>query len=737
MKAPFIFLKGGRVLQKEKILAFINSKEYVPMTKENIAVLLCVPQRDIPIFEQFVSELEDEGAIIAGRKKRIFSTKSMGLTEGIFRATSKGFGFVTTPDGDVHIHEEKVMGAMNGDTVLIKIQKSKSQDRRSEGSILKILNRANKKIVGIFTQERGYGIVTPDNEKLPDEIFVMQRDINGALNGQKVVAEITEYDSPTSSLSCKIKEVLGFPYDFGVDVLSVIKNYDFSTKFPEKVLDEAEKVAVIKESDFDGRLDLTGKTIITIDGEDTKDIDDAVSVEKTENGYRLGVHIADVSNYVTPGSELDKEAFKRGTSVYLADRVLPMLPVKLSNDICSLNEGVVRLTMSAFIDFDCEGNVLSTVFFKSYIKSKNRMTYNNIKLLIDEKPEDLCREYEHLLPMVSDMYELYLLLAKKTAERGSIDFNIPEAKAVFDKNGKTVDIVLRESSFANKIIEEFMIAANSAVAKYLWENKKIPSIYRIHDDPNEEKLANTLKFIYNMGYGKSANMGKIMEDIKGTPHEAAISTMLLRSMAKARYSSKNDGHFGLGLQDYCHFTSPIRRYPDLVCHRALKAAIENDSAMKKQLKSFVDEAALQCSERENAATLCERDTLDIKKAEYMAAFVGQDFEGVISSVTGFGFFVMLPNTVEGLVRIETLADDYYVFDEKTLSLYGERSGHTFTIGDSVKVKLITANKISRRIDFKLLEGGKQGGGKRTKKAVGSKQKRSSRVFHRRKVRGRH
>ena len=724
-------------MQKEKILAFINSDEYVPMTKENIALLLCVPQKDMDKFESIIAELENEGFVISGRKKRLFSSKAMGLIEGVFRASDKGFGFVINEHGDIHIPSENVMGALNGDRVLVKIQRKSHGEKKREGSILKILERANKKVVGIFTQERGYGIVTPDSDKLPDEIFVMQRDVNGALNGQKVVCEITEYDSPTTSLSCKITEVLGFPYDFGVDVLSVIKSYDFSTEFPKKVLDEAQEVAVIRDSDFNGRLDLTNKTIITIDGADTKDIDDAVSVERTDKGYRLGVHIADVSNYVKPDSLLDREAFKRGTSVYLADRVLPMLPVKLSNDICSLNEGVVRLTMSAFIDYDMEGNALSSSFYKSYIKSTNRMTYENVRLLIEEKPDDLCKEYAHLLPMLSDMYELYLLLAKKTAERGSIDFNIPEAKAVFDKDGKTIDIVLRENTFANKIIEEFMVAANSAVAKYLWENKKIPSIYRVHDEPNREKLANTLNFIYNMGYGKSPNLSKIMEDVSGTAYESTISTMLLRSMAKAKYSSQNDGHFGLGLENYCHFTSPIRRYPDLVCHRALKAAIENDADMKKKLRSFVDEAATQCSERENAAAMCERDTLDIKKAEYMQPFVGEDFEGVISSVTGFGFFVMLPNTVEGLVRVETLNDDYYVFDEKTLSLYGERSGRTFTIGDSVKVKLTAANKVSRRIDFKLLEGGKQGGGKRTKKASGTKQKCSSRVLHRRKVRGRH
>ena len=723
-------------MRKQKICDFINSKDYVPMTKENIALLLCVPASDIEEFNNIIDELEKEGEIIIGRKKRCFSAKSMGLVKAVFRSTTKGFGFVSDDKGDIHIASEYVNGALNGDAVLVKIEKKSSADKNREGRIISILSRANNTIVGIFTQERGYGLITPDNDKLPDEIFVSPRDINGALNGQKVVAKIIEYESPTTSLHCRITEILGFPYDFGVDVLSVIRGYDFSLEFPSDVLQEAQKVDKVDDDDLSGRLDLTSKTIITIDGEDTKDIDDAISVEKTENGYVLGVHIADVSHYVKPNSPLDKEAYSRGTSVYLADRVIPMLPVRLSNGICSLNEGALRLTMSVFLHYDHNGNIIKTTFHKSYIKSTARMTYENVRLLLSEKPPLLCEKYSHLLPMLDAMYELYLLLAQKTSERGTIDFNIPEAKAVFDKDGKTIDIVKRENSFANKIIEEFMVAANSAVAKFLWENN-IGAIYRVHDEPNKEKLENTLNFIYNKGYEHCRSLQALMQEVSDTPQEVAFSTMLLRSMAKAKYDSKNDGHFGLMLDNYCHFTSPIRRYPDLVCHRALKALIENDNKTKSYLSAFVHEASVQCSERENAAAMCERDTLDIKKAEYMEGVVGQEFEGVISSVTGFGFFVMLPNTVEGLVRLETLRDDYYAFDEKALSLYGERTGRTFTIGDIVKVKLAAASKVSRRIDFLLLEGGTDNGRKRKEKASRSKQKRNPRVLHRRKVRGRH
>ncbi len=726
----------GEDVRKEKIAAFINSDEYIPMSRENMALLLCVPASDITEFDAVIDELICDGVIIEGRKKRLFSVKSMGLKEGVFRCTAKGFGFVNF-DGeeDIYIPEDSVYGALNGDRVLVKVNKSKGENRR-EGAILRILERANRVVVGTYEQERGYGIITPDNDKLPDEIFVEQRFSGGALNGQKVVAQITEYDSPATSLCAKVIEVLGFPYDFGVDVLSVIKSYECPVEFSKEALSEAEKVDKIEDSDLEGRLDLTDKIIITIDGEDTKDIDDAVSVEKTENGYILGVHIADVSNYVKSGTQLDKEAYERGTSVYLADRVIPMLPVRLSNGICSLNEGVLRLTMSVFIEFDNDGEVVKERFYKSYIKSTARMTYNEVYRIIDKKNRDLCKKYEHIVPMIENMYSLYMLLSEKTKKRGSIDFNIPEAKAIFDKNGKTVDIVLRESNFSHKIIEEFMVAANSSVARYLSE-KGVGALYRVHEEPNKEKLENTLNFIYNKGYGHSSDLCSIMAEVEGTEQEAAFSTMLLRSMAKAKYSHNNDGHYGLMLDNYCHFTSPIRRYPDLVCHRALKAIIEKDEKMKYHLGKFVTEAGEQCSERENAAAMCERDTLDIKKAEYMEAFVGQEFEGVISSITGFGFFVMLPNTVEGLVRLETLTDDYYVFDQKNLTLCGERTGRTFTIGNCVKVKLAHASKITQRIDFELQEGGEINGGKRVKKNSSPKQKRSSRVLHRRKVRGRH
>lgn len=726
-------------MQKEKITAYFESGEYIPMNKNELAVMLSVPKEDMETFSTVVDEIISEGTCIVGKKGRIFPASKLGLVKGIFRAATKGFGFVTREEGDIHISEYDCGGALNGDTVLVRIKKSHrsrgNAKRKDEGSVVQIIKRAEQIIVGIFSQERGYGIVTPDNEKLP-EIFVSQHDINGALNGQKVVCEIVSYETQTTSLCARIKEILGFPYDFGVDMLSVIKSYGFATEFPEKALKDAEMCNEAEKSDLDGREDFTAETVITIDGDDTKDIDDAISVKKTENGYILGVHIADVSHYVKCRSFLDKEAFSRGTSVYLADRVIPMLPVKLSNGLCSLNEGVLRLTMSAVMEFDEDGNMTDSRFCKSYIKSKARMTYENVRLILSEQPKELMERYKDITESLTIMYELAKKLNKKTKERGAFDFNFPEAKAVFDKNGKTVDIVLRRTSFANNIIEEFMIAANSAVANFL-EKEGFGAVYRVHENPNEEKLANIAKFMYNMGHGRVKSIYEMLEAVKGKNEELAVSTMILRSMAKAKYYSKNLGHFGLALNDYCHFTSPIRRYPDLVCHRALKAAIEGSADKSRVPEGSVEEACEHLSEREAAAAMCERDTLDIKKAEYMMQFIGEEFEGIISSVTGFGFFVMLPNTVEGLVRVETLKDDYYNFDENMLTLTGERTNRVFALGTSVKVKLLGACKSPSRIDFQLLEGGNIYAGKRKKKNDSSKQNRPPRVLHRRKKRGRH
>lgn len=718
-----------------KASEFIFSSAYSPMTIEKIAAYLGCGNDEIPALGRLLDSLEDSGELIMGKKGRYYRCADIGLMRGVLRANARGFGFVSTDNGDIYIADSDINGALNGDTVLVRPIKAAKSGRGREGEIMRVLIRAKQTVVGIYTQERGYGIVTPDNERLP-EMFVSPRDSGGALNGQKVTADIISYETDVSSLQCRVTEVLGFPYDFGVDMLSVLKSCGFATDFPPKVLDEAERLSVPNQDELSGRLDLTDKIIITIDGDDTKDIDDAVSVEKIENGFRLGVHIADVSHYVRPGTPLDCEAFDRGTSVYLADRVVPMLPFRLSNDLCSLNEGVLRLTMSAIMDIDESGSIIRAKFYRSYIKSTARMTYNNVKLLLTERLPELCARYAGILPSLELMRTLAALLNKKTRSRGAIDFNFPEAKAVFDENGKTVDIVLRQTDFSNNIIEEFMIAANSSVAKFLDESG-VSSVFRVHAEPDRQKLDNVGKFVYNLGCRANSDPCEILKYFKDTPQEAAVSAMLLRSMAKACYSSKNDGHYGLMLDNYCHFTSPIRRYPDLICHRALKAALDNDKKALEYLAGFAQAAAEQSSEREQAAQMCERDALDIKKAEYMQSHIGEEFDGIISSVTGFGFFVMLPNTVEGLVRIESLKDDYYIYDDNMLTLTGERSGKVFSIGGAATVRVVSADKASHKIDFALLEGGTENAGKGKNKNTRTKPKRSSRLLHRRKNRSRH
>lgn len=730
--------------RKEKILKLLSSDARTP---EELASELKIPEKSMDRFGALLKELQSDGEIVVIKKNRLLTSEATGRVRGTLRVSAKGFGFLCREDGgeDVHISADELGSAINGDTVLVKILPTKNG--RQEGRVESVIRRNTEKTVGVLNIYKGMGIVTPDDEHLPREVFIVGKGLKGE-NGQKVVVRITEYMS--RGLRGVVEEVLGYPNDFGVDVLSIIKNYDFDIDFPKKVMNEAKSAPdKISEADLEGRLDLRGKKIITIDGDDSKDLDDAVSLEKTEDGWRLGVHIADVSHYVRPGTALDKEALSRGTSVYLVDRVLPMLPPRLSNGICSLNQGEDRLTMSVIMDMDASGNVMKSQFYKSVIKSSHRMTYNNVWRLLRGDPE-LESEYADILPMLHDMYALSLELKKRSHERGYVELSIPEAKAVLDENGRAVGIELREMTGANELIEEFMVAANIAVAKHLWENE-IPAMYRVHADPSEEKMAALRKFAAGLGYNPNIGFRALVRAFEGQPEERAVSMMALRSMAKAVYSPSNSGHYGLATPDYCHFTSPIRRYPDLVCHRALKAAIEGDRASERRIARTNAADAEKCSERELAAERCERDTLDLKKAEYMEPFVGEDFVGIISSVTSFGFFVSLPNTVEGLVPVTSLADDYYIFDEDTLSLRGERLHREFRLGDQVEVTLVSANKESRKLEF-VLKGenrdriknnakkeAEQHGGVKNKrnKNSRSKQKRIPRVLHRRKNRGRH
>ena len=726
-------------MRKEKILSYLNSDEYYPVGREALAAALGVKEKALPQFFRALEELCANGDIIKGKRERIFSSEKLGLIKGVFKGTSKGFGFVNDDNGGIYISEEEQHGALDADTVLVRIVKNASSQegaKNREGTIIKVISRGKSSFVGTFIQERGYGLFNPDNTHLP-QMTVEQRFSHGALNGQKVASVFYEYDEIENRHYVKITEVLGFPDDYGVDVLSSIREHGFDTDFPQKVTGQANACNKVSAEETVGRLDLTKECIITIDGADTKDIDDAVCVKRKKDGYVLGVHIADVSHYVKPGTPLDKEAYSRGTSVYPVDRVVPMLPPVLSNGLCSLNEGEIRLAMSVIMEIDDSGIIKKSSFHKSVIKSKKRMTYDEVYQIIANGAESAGYKENGRIPkMLKVMYELSEKLKKRTHERGATEFEFPEAKAVLDGNGHVKDIVLRKTTFANEIIEEFMVAANSSVAEFL-EKNDAGALYRVHDNPNEEKIALVRKFMINSGLPRKNTPSEMLEAARSTPMEGALSVMLLRSMAKACYSSENKGHYGLALENYCHFTSPIRRYPDLVCHRALKAILEDDKKAMRALKGFVKEAAEKCSERENAATLCERDTLDMKKAEYMQQFAGSEFTGQVSAVTGFGFFVMLPNTVEGLVRLESLRDDYYLFDEESLTLTGHRYGRVFSLGDTVRVRLISSDKKTRRIDFELLEGGKKNAGKPKKKNHRTKQNGASRVFHRRKGRGRH
>lgn len=683
--------------RKEKLIAMLQDENVPPMKEAEIALCMGVAQASMDKFHKIITELILSGIAVTDKKGRIYSAEAAGFLRGTLRANSKGFGFLLRDDGgeDLYIPATDMNGAIDGDVVLVRPRKHKKGER-PEGSVFFICSRSITEFVGILETDSSMRLVAnPDNEKLPSSIPLINK-ATTAQKGQKALFAI-EY-SPKGEIMCSVREVLGYPDDFGVDVLSVIKEYGFATEFPKAVIKEAQSTPDrVSPEEIQNRLDLRGEAIITIDSEDSKDLDDAVSLKKTENGWRLGVHIADVSHYVRPKSAMDKEAYNRGTSVYLVDRVIPMLMPKLSNGICSLNEGVDRLTLSVIMDMDLDANVIHTEFYKSVIKTAHRMTYNNVWKIIHGDGE-VRERYSDVASMIDNMYALSLKLKEKSALRGYVELDIPEAKAVLDENGKAIGIELRSVNEANELIEQFMVSANMAVAQYLWENH-FPAVYRVHDDPPQNKVEAFNKFMWSLGYKPEGNLRALMDSIQDDNDKKIAAVMALRAMAKAAYSPANSGHYGLGAEFYCHFTSPIRRYPDLICHRSLKAAIEHDEAALKAIGKMNADAATQSSERELAAEKCERDTLNMKKAEYMSQFLGQEFNGVISSVTSFGFYVQLPNTVEGLVTLNSLSDDYYVFDEEKLCLVGERLKKVYRIGDEVCVILASTNKRLGQISF--------------------------------------
>lgn len=637
--------------------------------------------------------------------------------EGIFRRHERGFGFVVVEDqeDDIYIAKEDSKDAFSGDRVLVKLKK-KSNGARQEGIILKVIEHKKDTLVGTFQKNKNFGFVIPDDKKLCRDIFISKKNFGKARNNHKVLVQITKYPQKGKKAEGKILEVIGNVNEAGIDMLSLIKDYDLPYRFPKDVVKEAQKFGdKINPNDIAGRVDLRDKyDIFTIDGEDAKDLDDAVCVQKLENGnYKLDVHIADVSHYVQENTLLDKEALLRGTSIYMLNRVIPMLPRELSNGICSLNEGQDRYTLSVSMEIDNKGKIISSEVYKGIINVTRRMSYKDVQAILDNSNEEIVTKYKDYISDFKLMEELAKILKEKRLAKGYLNLDIPESKIILDQDGYAIDVCKYETTFANEIIEQFMLAANETIAeKFYW--LKAPFIYRVHEEPDLEKVNELNKLLFNFGYkihvkeGKiyPAEFSKILKEVEGKPEEKIVSNMILRTLKVAVYDSENKGHFGIASQYYCHFTSPIRRYPDLFIHRIISKYLKNDYTMSEKQVEFYNKVAesdaKQSSDREKIATQVERDSVDIKKAEYMSKKIGEQYEGIISGVTQFGVFVELENTVEGLIRFENLGDEYYEYDADHKILIGERSKETFKIGDKINIEVIDANKQEKRISFKRI-----------------------------------
>ena len=699
--------------KKEMVYGLICSDFYVPMKIKEMAIFLQVPKERRQELQEVLDALLQEGKIEVSQKGKYQKSRGVFLT-GVFTAHPKGFGFVSV-DGmeeDVFIPEDQVHGAMHQDTVQITVKPGQSGKRR-EGAVNRIVKRGTDRIVGLYQESRNFGFVIPDNERYTRDIFVPKEDSGGAVNGHKVVVELVSYGTDRKSPEGKVVEILGHISDPGTDILSIVKGYDLPVEFPEKVMRQAERVPDrISEADMQGRTDLRDVQMVTIDGEDAKDLDDAVSLEMNGGQYILGVHIADVANYVQEGSALDREAFERGTSVYLVDRVIPMLPRRLSNGICSLNEGQDRLALSCIMTIDQKGKVLDHVIAETVIRVDRRMTYTSVKKILEEQDAEESARYEELVPMFQRMQELAGLLRARRRARGSIDFDFPETKVILDEKGEPVEIRPYDRNTATKIIEDFMLIANETVAEdYFWQ--ELPFVYRTHENPDPDRMKKLSTFINNFGYSirfredevHPKELQKLLERLEGTPEETLISRLTLRSMNQAKYTTECTGHFGLAARYYCHFTSPIRRYPDLQIHRIIKDSLRGRMNQEKieHYRKILDEVAKQSSERERRADEAERETIRLKKAEYMSRHLWEEYDGVISGVTGWGLYVELPNTVEGLVHVSSLQGDYFEYNENAYEIVGQRTGKTYRLGQTVRVQVVKADRMTRTVDFELAE----------------------------------
>ncbi len=701
--------------RKQMLMELFQDKAYAPMKLKELAMLLDIPKSQREELKEVLDILLSEGKISVSKKGKYGKPQEFSQV-GVFFGHPKGFGFVTVEglERDVFIPAEKTAGAMHGDRVQVVAEESQAKGKRPEGAVVKILERANETVIGYYQKNKSFGFVLPDNQKLFQDIFIPQGKDMGAVTGHKVVVKVTDFGGERRKPEGRITEIIGHVNDPGTDILSIIKAYGLPEEFPPEVMRQASLTAgEVDEREMAGRLDLRELPTVTIDGEDAKDLDDAITISKeNEDHYTLGVHIADVTHYVQEGSPLDQEALKRGTSVYLVDRVIPMLPHKLSNGICSLNAGEDRLALSCVMEIDGKGMVMGHKIAETVIRVDRRMTYTAVNAIIADRDPDRMKEYEEFVPMFDLMKELADILRARRRQRGSIDFDFPESKIILDHKGKPVDIKPYERNGATRLIEDFMLVANETVAEnYFWQ--ELPFVYRTHDYPDPEKMKGLGTFINNFGYSIRTQNGevhpkeiqKLLDRIEGTPEEALISRLTLRSMRQAKYTTICTGHYGLAANYYTHFTSPIRRYPDLQIHRIIKENLRGGMGEKRisHYDRILPQVAVQCSTMERRADEAERETDKLKKCEYMSMRIGKTYEGVISGVTAWGLYVELPNTVEGLIRISELKGDYYIFDEKNMEMVGETTNTRYKLGQKVTILVAGTDRMARTVDFALSE----------------------------------
>ncbi len=697
--------------REEILLELMSHSDYVPMKIKEIAGMFQIEQSERAELEAVLKKLIKLGKIeVTNRGKYLLRQKS-DIVVGKFISHKKGFGFVEVEDweDDIFIPASFTKDAFHGDEVAVKLL-SDSRGKRQEGEIVDIIKRGRTEIVGLFKKTKEYGFVIPDDKKFTKDIFIGKGGTMGAMNNHKVVVEVESWGDEYKNPEGKVTEIIGHISDPSTDILAIVRSMEIPHHFPDEIMAYVEKVSdTISDDELEDRLDLRDWTTVTIDGEDAKDLDDAITISRTSEGYTLGVHIADVTQYVQEDSPLDKEALLRGTSVYLVDRVIPMLPRKLSNGICSLNANEDRLALSCIMKIDHNGHVDNYQIKKTIINVDERMTYTDVNAIIENLDEATIEKYRDLVPMFHLMKDLSSCLRNKRMKRGSIDFDFPESKIKLNEQGEPIEIKAYERNSATKLIEDFMLMANETVAEhFFWQ--ELPFVYRSHEEPDPERIKMLAQFIYNFGYhikGKEdvhpKEIQKLLADVEGTKEEAIISRLALRSMKQARYTTTCDGHYGLATKHYCHFTSPIRRYPDLQIHRIIKESIEGrlNEGRIEHYNGILTHVAMHSSGAERRAEQAERETIKLKKAEYMTKHIGETFEGVISGVTQWGLYVELANTIEGLIHVTALDDDYYHFDELKHMYIGERRGNMYALGDAVKIVVLGANVQERTIDFAI------------------------------------